>query len=115
MEVAELVTYLDAKFKAVDKKFDSLDKRIDGLDNVFVTKDEFAMGLFDVEERLESKFNARFDFLSEQISKMYGYLDEHSKKMDEYFQEFTMLNSQVNRHERWHHETANAIGLTLKS
>lgn len=106
---------IDQRFDAIEARFDAIDKRFDGLDKIFVTKDEFAMGLFELEQRLESKFNARFDFLSEQLSNMYSYLDEHSRKMDEYFQKFTMLNSQVNRHERCRHETAHAIGLTLKS
>ncbi|MEN9582645.1 MAG: hypothetical protein RL641_599 [Candidatus Parcubacteria bacterium] len=41
-------------------------------------------------------------------------VDGYSKKADEYMQEMRMQNVQLGRHERWHHETADKIGIKLE-
>jgi len=47
------------------------------------------------------KIDERFDRQDVKFENMMSILDGHAKKVDDYAQEMSMLNNQVNRHDKW--------------
>ncbi len=72
-------------FKYVNRRFDAIDARLDQM----VTKTEFNVFI-----------NA---------------VDAFAKHMEIYDHERLALGHQVDRHERWHHQTAKACGIKLQA
>ena len=79
------------------------DKDLDKLSKVFVTKQELSDTLFSVEERLGK---IMYDHIA--------VMDSVVKRIDGYYQEFLILNNQVNRHEKWHRQTASVLDMHLE-
>lgn len=95
-EFIELKDYLVVKFVELDGKFGEVHARLDQHDEEFM------------------KMNRRFDATDKTIADMYTNIDAYSKKADTYFQEMKLLNRQVGRHEDWHHQAAEKLGIELK-
>lgn len=59
-------------------------------------------------DRLEEKLDAKPD-----AERMYQTLDGIAKRLDDDAIERGAMQNQVDRHERWHHQTADALHLKL--
>jgi CII-binding regulator of phage lambda lysogenization HflD len=142
-EFTKLYKYMDRKFKAIDDRFDqtatkaelkAVNKRLDqmatkaelkaGLDQVATkaelnnhikTTDKQFMKLF---KYLDGKFKASDDRLDRTDAKINIYVnavDAFAKQSETYMQEMLALSHQVDRHERWHYQTAKAAGIKLQA
>ena len=87
---AKLYQYLDRRFEAIDGRFAALDERFDAMD------DRFDL----VEERLEG--------IESTVAASYLRL-EHAEA------DQAAMKSQLDRHDRWHHQAADKLGLQLDS
>ena len=132
-EIKELVSYLDVKFAAIDQRFERVDQRFDGVDKRFDGADKKFDGvnkrLDDIDKKLTShdeqlsairiELTNVYDVLETKadrstLSEMLSSLDHYSKKADFYFQEHIMLSQKVDRHEKWHEETAKKLGIKFR-
>ena len=76
-----------------------------------------AIDLKSLMKYLDAKFAAidlRFEEVDQRFDKVYNILDSQAKHIDDNHQELMALVHQVDRHERWHHQTATKVGLKLK-
>jgi len=85
---AKLYQYLDRRFDAIDGRFAAMDERFDAMDERFDV----------VEERLEG--------IESTVAAIYQRLEAVEA-------EHTTMKTQLDRHDRWHHQTADKLGLRL--
>ena len=86
----KLYQYLDRRFEAIDDRFAAMDERFDTMD------DRFDL----VEERLEG--------IETTVTAIYQRL-EHAET------DQAAMKSQLDRHDRWHHQAADKLGVQLDS
>ncbi len=84
----KLYQYLDRRFEAIDGRFAAMDERFDAVDARFDL----------VEERLEG--------IESTVAAIYQRL-EHAEA------DQAAMKSQLDRHDRWHHQTAGKLGVQL--
>lgn len=122
----EVINYLDEKFAAIDKNFSGIEQKFADLEKDINRRFGTVMFRFDkIDERFveaESQVVALKEELKSDIAKvdgrvsdMYTGLDKYTKKADDYFQEVAMLSNQVKRHEGWHQQVADKLGLKPRS
>jgi hypothetical protein len=69
--------------------------------------------------QLSQSFNERFDRLEAKVDgkadaeRIYQTLDRIAKRLDDDGAERAAMNAQLDRHERWHHQTADTLHLKL--
>lgn len=69
--------------------------------------------------QLSQRLNERFDRLEEKVDgkadaeRIYQTLDHIAKRLDDDAIERGAMQKQLDRHERWHHQTAGALNLKL--
>jgi uncharacterized membrane protein len=101
METAQLIAYLDRKFAS--------------LEDIFATKEE----LHDLEVRMSLKMDTGIESLEKKMDKrfseLYKFLDDQTQEMRTFYQELKMTQGRVDRHERWHHEVVEKLGMRLES
>jgi len=117
-EYGELIQFLGKKFDGIDKKFDGIDKRFTLIDKRFTLIDKRFVQVnakldqkvdkIDLEELLKSKAD------KSDIDKVMNVLDELMGKFDDQRTEQIMIRHDLDRHERWHKQTAEKIGLKLE-
>ena len=87
---------------------------------IFVTKDELKKEFANFAIVLRQEFvtkNELAEFKEEMranFAAVIAILDGLAKQITEMNQELKMHNTQLSRHERWHHETADTIGTKLE-
>ena len=70
-------------------------------------------------EKLFMRMERRFDELDQKkadktdVQRIYDMIDGPVKRIDEDYNERIAMISQLNRHDRWHHQTADHLGLKL--
>jgi len=79
-----------------------------------MSHDEFTR-LFKYMQREFKAVNDRFDRTDAKINTYVNAVDAFAKQTETYMQEMLALGHQVNRHERWHHQTAKACGIKLSA
>ncbi len=124
---------IDQKFVAIDQKFLGIDKRFDAIDQKFVAIDQKFLGIdkqFDVfKNEYVADYKGLADLMMNQFEKFYEKLDQKadksdidavltritqlSDKVDDYRADQIGLKRQVDKHEKWHRQTATKIGLKL--
>lgn len=79
-----------------------------------MSDDQF-MKLFNLLEKTREEMNARFEQTASkaQAEELISAVDGYAKQAETNYQELQALGSQVDRHERWHNEAAEKIGLKL--
>jgi len=85
---AKLYQYLDRRFEAIDGRFAAMSERFDTMDEHFDL----------VEERLEG--------IETTVNTIYQRL-EHAEA------DQATMKSQLDRHDRWHHQAAGKLGVRL--
>lgn len=98
-------TMSDDQFSQLQSQMTDVQGRMDGFDASLAGMYTYMEKRFD---RLEETKADKTDF-----NRMYDQLDGLIKRIDEDRQERLAVNSQLNRHERWHHQTAGHLGLKL--
>ncbi len=88
--------YFESRFGAIDQHFVAIEVRFDAIDRRFEEVDR------------------KFEEIDQRFDKVYNILDSHTKKLDDIHLEQTAHSAMLDRHERWHHQTAGKIGLKLK-
>ncbi len=82
-----------------------------------MSQDEFTK-LFTYMQKEFAEVNARLDELKTEfkgdIDGIYTKLDDIAASIDEEDTERAAMIAQLDRHDRWHHEVADHIGLTLQ-
>ena len=78
---------------------EDIEKIIEAQKNVFPTKTDF--------EYFKDEMKNNFADLQTSV-------DSYAQKSDKYFQEMTMLNGKVDRHEKWLLQIAEKVGLKLE-
>jgi hypothetical protein len=96
-EYGELIQFLGKKFDGLDKKFAQVNARLDQ-----------KVDKIDLEELLKSKAD------KSDIDRVMNVLDELMGKFDDQRTEQVMMRHDLDRHERWHKQTAEKIGLKLE-
>jgi len=86
--LTELYQYLDRRFDSIDERFAAMDERFDAMDERFDV----------VEERLEG--------IETTVNAIHQRL-EHAEA------DQAAMKSQLDRHDRWHHQTAGKLGVRL--
>lgn len=84
----------------------NLEGRMDGFDTSLARMFTYMEKRFD---RLEETKTDKTDF-----NRLYDRLDGLIMRIDEDREERLAMTSQLNRHERWHHQTADRLGLELE-
>ena len=106
------MTSLQGQMTGLQGQMTTVQDRMDGIEN---RMDGFDMSL----ARMYTYMEKRFDRLEETkadktgFNRIYDQLDGLIKRIDEDRDERLAANSQLNRHERWHHQTADHLGLKL--
>jgi hypothetical protein len=77
-----------------------------------MSDDQFTK-LFNYMNKRFDEMSARFEATDQKIDKLYGLLDTVIKNQETEQQERAATNHQLARFERWHHQTADKLGLTL--
>lgn len=98
-------TQLSRAIQTVGNRLEATEKRFD---------DQFTK-LFQYMERRFQVVEERLDktALKEDVDRLANAVDAFARRMEVYDHERLALGNQVDRHERWHHQTAQAIGLNL--
>ena len=124
---------IDQKFDAIDQKFDAIDQKFLGIDKRFDAIDQKFLGIdkqFDVfKNEYVADYKGLADLMMNQFEKFYEKLDQKadksdidavltritqlSDKVDDYRADQIGLKRQVDKHEKWHRQTATKIGLKL--
>jgi hypothetical protein len=82
--------------------------------NVDMSQDEFTQLFRYMSERFD-KIDAALDLKADKsdIDRIYGRLDDVVAELDDIKTEQAAQRKQLDRHERWHDEVADHVGLTL--
>ena len=89
------------------------DKDIEKLKSVFGTKED----LTDFRTSVQNEFNKvhyEVDGLRESLQGVISGQDGIAKSFEKLDHEYLGLNDQVIRHEKWHHQTAEKVGIVLE-
>ena len=78
------------------------DQDIDKLTSVFMTKNDF--------QELKEEVSA----VKEIVQGHSVILDGLAKSFERLDHEYVSMKNQVNRHEKWHHQTAEKVGIKLE-
>jgi peptidoglycan hydrolase CwlO-like protein len=127
---------MDKKFDSIDKRFDSIDKRFDTMDKKFDGRTDTLEKKFDgkidaLEKKFDDQFAKLFKYMGKEFKEIHQQLDEkatkaelntyanavdaYMKRTETYHQEMLVLGHKVDRHEKWHHQTAKAGGVKLSA
>lgn len=79
------------------------DKDIEKLTSVFVTKNEF------------NALKEEVSVIKENTQNILVAVDGLAKSFERLDHEYVSMKTQVNRHEKWHHQTAEKIGINLEA
>ncbi len=71
--------------------------------------------LFKYMERRFDAVDRRFEAVDKRFDSVIGLLDTFIKQTETYHHEMLALGHKVDRHEKWHHQTAKAVGLNLQT
>ena len=85
---AKLYQYLDRRFDAIDGRFAAMDERFDAMD-------------------------ARFDLVEERLEGIETTVNAIYQRLEHVEADQAAMKSQLDRHDRWHHQTAGKLGLRL--
>ena len=99
MDDTQLTKHFDQLYKYLDERFDLVDQRID-----------------DFEKRVDKRFDAvgdRFDVVEERLDGIETTVNAIYQRLGNVEAEHAAMNQQLDRHERWHHQTADKLGLQL--
>ena len=86
----KLYQYLDRRFDAIDGRFAAMDER-------FAAMDE------------------RFDLVEKRLEGIETTVNAIHQRLEHVEAEHTAMKSQLDRHDRWHHQTAGKLGVQLDS
>ncbi len=92
MDDKQLAKHFEQLYKYLDERFDLADQRID-----------------DFEQRTDE----RFERLETRLSNMENTVDALYKRSETDQLERLAMNQQLDRHNRWHHQAADKLGLQL--
>lgn len=117
-QLTKAVQAMGKRFDGIDKRFDSIDKKFDGR-------------FEDMESRFDGQFTKLYKHMNKEFSKIHKRLDQtatkgklntyanavdaFAKQTETYHQEMDVLSHKVDRHEKWHEQTAKAVGLNLSA
>lgn len=115
-QLAQLTTAVQAisvRLDSMDKRFDSMDKKFDSMDKKF--DDQFTK-LYKHMTKEFNKVHKRLDQTAtkDQFNTYVNAVDAFAKQTETYHQEMDGLSHKVDRHERWHEQTAKAAGIKLR-
>jgi hypothetical protein len=71
--------------------------------------------LFKYMERRFADIDRRFERIDRRFDSLMNTMDSFAKQMEIYDHERLALGYKVDRHERWHHQTAKAVGINLQT
>jgi hypothetical protein len=123
----ELVAFLTKRFDGIDQKFSVIDKRFEGIEkqsavfqNQYVADYKELVGLMvsqfeEVYEKLDQKANkAEVEMIVKtEVDKVMGRIVQLNDKINDYRTEEIGLKRQVEKHEKWHFQTAAKVGIKL--
>jgi len=92
MDDKQLTKHFDQLYKYLDERFDLADQRID-----------------DFEQRVDE----RFERVETRLSNVENTVDALYKRSETDEIERLAMSQQLDRHDRWHHQTADKLGLRL--
>lgn len=116
----ELIAFLTQKFDVIDKRFEGIDEKIDSFEEqLSVFKEQYVNDYKDLVELFSAKFDAFNKKLDQKadrsdIDAVLTRVTQLSNKVDDYHAEQIGLKRQVEKHEKWHNQTAAKIGLKLQ-
>ena len=84
----KLYQYLDRRFDSIDGRFAAMDERFDAMDE-------------------------RFDLVEERLEGIETTVNAIYQRLGNVEAEHAAMNQQLDRHERWHHQAADKLGLQL--
>jgi hypothetical protein len=91
-KINEKFEVINKKFEVINEKFDAIDKRFDAID-----------------ERLDQKADkSDIDLVLTRVNLI-------SNKLDDYRAEQIGMQHQLDKHEKWHSQTAEKIGIKLSA
>ena len=101
MDDKQLTKHFDQLYKYLDERFDLADQRID-----------------DFEKRVDKRFDAvgeRFDLVEERLEGIESTVATIYQRLEHAEADQAATKSQLDRHDRWHHQTAGKLGVQLDS
>jgi len=105
VDYGELVDFLGEKFDKIDKNFDKIDEKFDKIDERFDKIDEKF-------EKIDSQLATKAD--KTDIDRVLTRIGGIGDKVNDYRAEQLTIKTQVDRHERWHRQAAQKIGIKLE-
>jgi predicted nucleic acid-binding Zn-ribbon protein len=126
----------DKRFQAVDDRFDAMDKKFDkkfqAVDDRFDAMDKkFDKKFQAMDKKFDSQFTKLFKYMNKEFDQIHKQLDAtatkaelntyanavdaYMKRTETYHQEMLTLGHKVDRHEKWHEQTAKAVGIKLSA
>lgn len=104
------MTAFDVRMDGFDTRMDKFERRMTSVETTMKNIDRSLARMFSYMER-------RFDNLEEtkadktDVNRIYDQVDGLIKRFDDEQVERTAIISQLNRHDRWHQQTADHLGL----